>query len=73
MSVVVPILTARAAKAKGVALAVACAANRLGLSPQQVIVCARAAADQVRAGKTSPAKVYSDTTAQLRAEQKELA
>lgn len=68
-AVIIPILSSRKAKARGVALAVACAADRLGLTSEQVIACARFAADRVRSGKASPAKVYSDAVAQLRADQ----
>jgi hypothetical protein len=73
MSNVIQLHETKQAKAQGVALAVACTANRLGLSPQQVIACARAAADLVHAGKVSPAKAYSDARAKLRMQQRDLA
>lgn len=63
---VVQMHTSRAARAKGAALAVAITANRLGLSPAQVIACAQATADRVRDGKASAAKAIADAKAGLR-------
>lgn len=66
MSNVVQMHTSRAARAKGAALAVAITANRLGLSPAQVIACAKVAADRVREGQASAAKAIADAKADLR-------
>lgn len=65
MSKVIPMHTARAARAKGVALATACTANRLGLSPRQVMKVAEAAADKYRAGQLSAARAVADAKAEL--------
>lgn len=67
MSNVIQMHETRAARSRGVALAVACAANRLGLTPAQVIRCAQAAAERVSEGKTSAGKAYADAKAALAA------
>lgn len=65
MSNVIHIHDSRAARSKGVALAVACAANRLGLTPEQVIRCAQAAADRMKSGKASGARIVADAKAEI--------
>lgn len=67
MGVVINMHETRAKRSQGVALAVACAANRLGLTPDQVIRCAQAAHDRMVAGKASGAKVVADAKAEIRA------
>lgn len=65
MGDVIQMHTSRAARAQGTALAVAMVANRLGLTPQQVIACAQAAADRVKEGRASAARAVSDAKAEL--------
>lgn len=65
MSNVIPMHTARAARAKGVALATACAAHRLGLSPRQVMKVAESAAARYIVGKASAARAVADAKADL--------
>lgn len=67
MSNVIQMHETRAARSRGVALAVACAAFRLGLTPAQVIRCAQMAAERVRGGQVSAAKAVSDAKADITA------
>lgn len=69
MGDVIQMHTSRAARAQGAAVAVAIAANRLGLTPQQVIRCAQAAAERVKEGQTSAARAVSDAKAELMRQQ----
>lgn len=65
MGTVIQMHDTRAARSRGVALAVACTATRLGLTPAQVIRCAQIASDSVRRGEKSAWKAYADAKARI--------
>lgn len=65
MGQVIHLHQTRPARAQGVALAVAIAAERLGCSPERAVILAKAASLRFLGGTSSAAKVVSDEKARL--------